>query len=639
MTDNLHPRPLAAPPRPTFVHPGSHWWQRPLLVSALVMLGLSACSGQSPTDKAQTPTAPASAAAPASTVAATGMDDNRNVLAGNPAIAHAPEATQAALRQAQPVTAKHAMVVSDQHLATQAGLQILKAGGNAIDAAVAVGYALAVTQPCCGNIGGGGFMTIHLANGKNLFLNFREKAPLKATTDMFLDKDGNVVKGRSTGTYLGVGVPGTVMGLNTALKKYGTMSLAQVIAPAIKLARDGYILKQGDADIINRDLKALNKYPHSAAVFGHDGKPWKAGERLVQTDLANSLEKIAKGGTDAFYKGSIAKAIVKASDANGGILSMKDFANYNVEWMKPIQCQYHGYTILSAPPPSSGGTTLCMILNILKPYPLGQWGYGSVKAVHYIVEAERRAFADRNTYLGDPDFVHNPLDKLLSAAHADQRRATIEPDKATPSSDIHSFLSAKEGHHTTHYSVVDKYGNAVATTYTINYLFGIKQMAGNTGFYLNNEMDDFTAKPGASNGAGLVQGKADQVEPGKRPLSSMTPTIVMKDGKPFMLTGSPGSATIISTTMESIVNVLDFGMNLQQAINAPRLHMQWYPDVVYIEPGRITAQTKSKLEAMGYTFKQRRSIGADEAILFNPNTGLIEGANDRRRPAGAAAGY
>ncbi|HET7570879.1 MAG TPA: gamma-glutamyltransferase [Gammaproteobacteria bacterium] len=536
------------------------------------------------------------------------------------------------------MTAKHAMVVTDQHLATMAGLKILKQGGNAIDAAVAVGYALAVTQPCCGNIGGGGFMTIHLAGGKNLFLNFREKAPLKATTDMFLDADGNVVEGRSTDTYLGVGVPGTVMGLDTALKTYGTMSLEQVMQPAIELARNGFVLQGGDARILNRRLEALNKYPHSAAIFGHQGKPWKAGDRLVQKDLANTLEKIASGGTGAFYKGSIARAVVKASNANGGILSMKDFATYNVEWKRPIRCTYRGYTILSSPPPSSGGTTMCLALNILKPYPLGKWGYGSAKYVHYFAEAERRAFATRNTYLGDPDFVNIPLKKLLSQSYAKSLRATIKPDKATPSSEIKSFLPPSEGNNTTHYSVIDKDGNAVAVTYTINFLFGIKQIAGNTGFFLNDEMDDFTAKPGASNGAGLVQGEADKVEPGKRPLSSMTPTIVLKDGKPFMLSGSPGSATIISTTMQSIINVIDFGMNMQQAVDAPDIHQQWYPQVVYVGPGLLTTQTKQKLEAMGYTFKVR-SLGVLESILVNPKTGLLEGASDPHRPAGLAAGY
>ena len=567
-----------------------------------------------------------------------GAADGSAASADASPFAHVPAQTRDALEKVRPVTAKHAMVVSDQHFATEAGVKILEEGGNAIDAAVAVGYALAVTQPCCGNIGGGGFMTIHLADGKNLFLNFREKAPLKATPTMFLDANGQVVEGRSTDTYLGVGVPGTVMGLDTALGKYGTMSIRQVIQPAIELARNGFVLEQGDADILNERLDELNQYPHSAAIFGHGGKPWKAGDRLVQKDLANTLEKIAKGGTEAFYEGSIAKAVVKASEANGGILSMKDFAAYHVEWKKPVQCEYRGYTILSAPPPSSGGTTMCLALNILKPYPLADWGYGSVKFVHYFAEAERRAFATRNTYLGDPDFVRIPMRKLLSASYAAKLRSTIRPDKATPSSQIKSFLPASEGNNTTHYSVMDGHGNAVAVTYTINFLFGIKQIAGDTGFYLNDEMDDFTAKPGASNGAGLVQGKADQVEPGKRPLSSMTPTVVLKDGKPFMLSGSPGSATIISTTMQSIINVVDFGMNMQQAINAPHIHMQWYPDVVYVGPGLLTPDSKQQLESMGYTLKERH-LGVLESILVNPKTGMLEGAADPHRSAGLAAGY
>ncbi|MGS0999419.1 gamma-glutamyltransferase [Rhodanobacter sp. UC4451_H18] len=549
-----------------------------------------------------------------------------------------PVITRMALERAKPVTAKHAMVVSAQHLATLVGVDILKRGGNAVDAAVAVGFAEAVVHPCCGNIGGGGFMTIHLRDGRNLFLNFREKAPLKATPTMFQDADGNVVEGRSTDSYLGVGVPGTVMGFDTALKAYGTMSLKQVIAPAIKLAREGYILKQGDIDSLEPHTGDFARHANVAAIFLNHGKPFKVGERLVQKDLANTLEMIADKGIDAFYKGPIAEAVVKASDANGGILSMRDFANYTAQWEKPIQCKYRGYAVVSAPPPSSGGTTLCLILQIIEPYPLATWGYGSVNSVHYIVEAERRAFADRNTYLGDPAFVHNPIDELLSAEHAARLRATIQPDRATPSSEVKGSLGAPEGNHTTHYSVVDKDDNAVAVTYTVNFLFGNKQIAGHTGFFLNDEMDDFTSKPGVANGAGLVQGVINQVEPGKRPLSSMTPTIVLRDGKPFMLTGSPGSATIISSTLASIINVVDFGMNMQQAVNAPRLHQQWYPDVVYAGQGLLTPESQKTLEAMGYTFKQF-SGGAVEAILINPKTSLLEGANDPRRPAGLAAGY
>ncbi|MEW9623863.1 gamma-glutamyltransferase [Rhodanobacter geophilus] len=563
----------------------------------------------------------------------------RDAAPQTPAIASAPAATRAVLAKAQPVTARHGMVVSAQHLATLVGLDILRQGGNAIDAAVAVGYAEAVVHPCCGNIGGGGFMTIHFKDGRNVFLDFREKAPLKATPTMFQDAKGNLVPGLSTDTWLGVGVPGTVMGLDEALKKYGTLSLKQVIAPAIKLAKQGYVLEQGDVHILDDSVKDFAKYPNVAAIFLDHGKPYVAGQRLVQTQLAHTLEQIAAGGTDAFYKGPIARKLVAASEANHGILSMQDFADYTVQWDKPVQCDYRGYTIVSAPPPSSGGVTVCMILKLVEPYALGRWGYGSSKSLHYLVEAERRAFADRNTYLGDPAFVHNPIDRLLSVDHLARLRATILPDKATPSSEVKGSLGQAEGNHTTHYSVIDKDGTAVAVTYTINYLFGIRQIAGDTGFFLNDEMDDLTGKPGEANGAGLVQGTVNQVEPGKRPLSSMTPTIVLRNGKPFLITGSPGSATIISTTMESIVNVVDYGMNLQQAIDAPRMHHQWYPDVVYVEPGLLTPQTRKSLESMGYTFRTRHSIGADEAIMVDPKTGLLEGANDPRRPAGLAAGY
>ncbi|KGI78029.1 gamma-glutamyltransferase [Oleiagrimonas soli] len=552
----------------------------------------------------------------------------------------APPTTRQALASAQPVRAKHAMVVSAQHLATQVGLKILKQGGNAVDAAVAVGYALAVVHPCCGNIGGGGFMVVHLKNGKNLFLDFREKAPLAATTDMYQDKDGNVVEGRSTKTYLGVGVPGTVMGLDSALKKYGTMSLKQVIDPAIALARKGYVLQQGDINIMATHTKLFAQWPNVAAIFLHDGKPWQVGDRLKQPQLAHTLELIRDHGTKAFYRGPIAHKLAAANKANGGLITLKDLADYSVKWDKPVTCDYRGYTVVAAAPPSSGGVTICQILEILEPYPLHKWGYGSPKATHYIIEAERRAFADRNTYLGDPAFVHNPIDKLLDPKHIAEMRSTIQDDKATPSSDIHGSLGPAEGMHTTHFSVVDAQGNAVSVTYTLNYLFGISQMAGDTGFFLNNEMDDFTSKPGVPNTFGLVQGKINQIEPGKRPLSSMSPSLVLDPhGKLFMVTGSPGGSTIISTTMESIVNVIDFGMNMQQAVDAPRLHMQWLPDVTMVEPGLLSAASQSALEAMGHKFHEIRSWGADEAILRNPKTGLLEGANDRRRPAGLAAGY
>ena len=546
--------------------------------------------------------------------------------------------SRAAWMAAKPVLARHAMVVSDQHYATEVGLNILKQGGNAIDAAVAVGYAQAVVNPCCGNIGGGGFMTIHLANGKNVFLDFRERAPLKATPTLFQDAQGNVVPGRSTKTWLGVGVPGSVMGLNAALKKYGTMSLKQVMAPAIKLARDGFVLQPGDIKVLDTRTKDFAAHPNVAAVFLNHGQPWKAGEVLKQPELAHTLELIEKGGSKAYYDGPIAKAIVAASDKHGGILGLKDFRDYRVVWTKPLECRYRGYTIVTPPPPSSG-ETVCEILRVLAGYPLPKWGYGSVLTTHYLVEAERHAFADRNTYLGDPAFVHNPIGRLLSTANIARIRSEIQPDHATPSSEVKGSLGAPEGLHTTQFSILDAKGNAVSVTYSINYLFGVGMMAGDTGFFLNNTMDDFTSKPGVPNSFGLVQGHINEIQPGKIPLSSMVPSIVLKHGKVFMVTGSPGGSTIISTTLESILNVVDFGMNMQQAVDAPRVHMQWYPDEVFVEPGYLTPQTRAALEQMGYKFKTMPAWGADEAILVNPKTHLIEGANDRRRPAGLAAGY
>ncbi len=544
-----------------------------------------------------------------------------------------------ALSAVKPVTAPHAMVVTAQHLATQVGVDILERGGNAVDAAVAVGYALAVVHPCCGNIGGGGFMTIHFANGKNVFLDFREKAPLKADFKMFRDDQDEVVRGRSTNTWLAVGVPGTVMGLEAARKTYGTMTRKEVMAPAIALAKNGYVLTEGDARLLGFRAERFAEHPNVANIFLKEGKPYKAGDKLVQPELAHTLELIEKRGTDAFYKGPIARAIVAASQANSGLLSMRDFADYTVAWEAPVTCGYHGYTVVSAPPPSSGGTTVCEILQILAPYPLAKWGYGAVETTHYVVEAERHAFADRNTYLGDPAFVHNPVAELVSPEHAAKIRAQIQADEATPSSKVEGSLGPAEGQHTTHYSIVDAEGNAVSTTYTINFYFGNGQIAGDTGFFLNNEMDDFTAKPGVPNGFGLVQGRVNAIAPGKRPLSSMTPTIVLKDGRLGLVTGSPGGSTIISTTLESILNVVDFGMNMQQAVDAPRLHHQWLPDVVMVEPGYLTPQTQKALEKMGYRFRMRPSWGAVEAIRRDPETGSLEGANDDRRSAGLAAGY
>jgi len=550
-----------------------------------------------------------------------------------------PVSSREALAAVRPVLAPHAMVVSAQHLATEVGVRILRDGGNAVDAAVAVGYALAVTHPCCGNIGGGGFMTLHLADGRNLFLNFREKAPEAATATMYQDAAGQVVRGRSTQTWLAVGVPGTVMGLDEALAKYGALSLKQVMAPAIALARDGYVLDPGDAAILGARPQAFAEQPNVAATFLNQGQPWKAGERLKQPELARTLELIASGGTPAFYRGPIAAAVVAASRKNGGLLTLRDFADYTVTWERPVVCDYHGYQVISAPPPSSGGTTVCEVLQILEPYPLAGWGYASVKTTHYLVEAERRAFVDRNADLGDPAFVKNPVGRLLSGAYAAAMRADIKPDAATPTSALKAPPAANEGADTTHYSVVDAKGNAVSVTYTINHYFGVGKIAGDTGFFLNNEMDDFTSKPGTPNSFGLVQGVANAVGGGKRPLSSMAPTIVLKGGRLFLVTGSPGGSTIISTTVESILDMADFGMNVQQATDAPRLHMQGLPDVVLVEPGYLTPETRKALTDMGYTFRELPEWGAAEAIAIDQKSGERAGANDSRRPSGLAAGY
>jgi gamma-glutamyltranspeptidase/glutathione hydrolase len=550
-----------------------------------------------------------------------------------------------------PVAGREAMVVTEQHLATDVGERILKAGGNAVDAAVAVGYALAVVDPCCGNIGGGGFMTLRLADGRAIFLNFREKAPLAATRDMYLDASGKVVPGRSTRGYLAVGVPGTVLGLDTALTRYGTMSRAQVMAPAIALAEKGFTLVQGDVDVMTGaaargDLDALSgpskmfaEEPNVAAIFLKNGKPYRAGDVLVQSDLAKTLKLIAERGPDAFYKGPIADAIVAASQAHGGILSKEDFARYNVEERKPIECDYRGYHVISSPPPSSGGVAMCEILNIVEGYPMGELGLRSAASVHVLAEAMRHAYVDRNTLLGDPNFVKAPLDRLLSKDYAAKIRTAILPDKATPSDQVKPGVAPHEGNNTTHYSIVDSKGNAVSVTYTINTLFGAGVMAGDTGFFLNNEMDDFTAKPGVPNTYGLVQGEENAIAPEKRPLSSMSPTIVTRDGKVFMVLGSPGGSRIITITALTLMNVVDWGLNVQEAVDAPRFHHQWQPDVIQHETNALSKDTMEVLSRMGYQFRQFGSWGVAEAILVDPKTGLLYGASDNRRPQGSARGY
>ncbi|MHB1947668.1 MAG: gamma-glutamyltransferase [Gammaproteobacteria bacterium] len=535
----------------------------------------------------------------------------------------------------QPIIAFSAlqgMVVSEQELASNVGENILRSGGNAIDAAVAVGYALAVVNPCCGNLGGGGFMTVHLADGKDVFLNFRETAPFAATTKMYLDTKGHIIQGKSTYGYLAVATPGTVMGLDFALKKFGSMTRQQVISPAIKLAEQGYILTSGDVKLLDANIQNFKKQANVASIFMNHGKPYQVGDRLIQNDLAASLKLISSQGTSIFYQGKIADEIVKASQANGGILSLKDFSQYRVEEAVPIRCTYRGYTIISAAPPSSGGVTLCEMLNILEKYPLKQLGFHSAESVHYIVEAMRYAFADRNNQLGDPDFVSNPVKKLISKDYAAEIRKKIQSNHASNST-IQNIPTA-EGVNTTHYSVIDKMGNAVSVTYTLNSLFGAQVIADHTGFFLNNEMDDFTSKPGYKNQFGLVQGIKNIIQPGKRPLSSMTPTIITKNNKVVMIVGSPGGSRIITSTLLTILNVIDYGMNIQKAVDAPRFHHQWLPDVIEIEPTAFSKSTMQKLLAMGYHFKSPGTWGAVEAIYVDSETKHVYRGSDKRRFAG-----
>jgi len=559
----------------------------------------------------------------------------------NPAAAASPE----------PVKAEHGMVVTAQHLASDVGVEVLKKGGNAVDAAVAVGYALAVVYPTAGNIGGGGFMTIRLKDGKTTFLDFRERAPLAATKTMYLDSKGEIVKGASTAGYLAVGVPGSVLGFETAREKYGTLSRQELLAPAIRFAKDGFVLDQGDVASLQNGAKKLSMDKAAAAIFlKPDGKTFSIGDTLIQAELAASLASISEKGPDAFYKGAIAGDIVKASAATGGILAKTDFEQYTVRELKPVTCNYRGYEIASSPPPSSGGVIICEILNVLEGYPLSYLGYGSAETVHAMVEAMRHAYVDRNSALGDPEFVENPVEKLTDKAYAKEIRAKINPFKAGISKDLMP-KGMGESTETTHYSIIDNDGNAVAVTYTLNGSFGAGVVAPGTGILLNNEMDDFTSKPGSPNLYGLVQGEANAIEPKKTPLSSMSPTIISKDGKPFMVIGSPGGARIITITLEAIINVIDHGMSIQEAIDAPRIHHQWLPDKVYMEPFALSSDTLKLLTEMGHdvAVDPGWTIWGQAAGILVGGKNLTEieegvgarynGAMDSRATSGAARGY
>ena len=539
------------------------------------------------------------------------------------------------------------MVVTAQHLATEVGVDVLRKGGNAVDAAIAVGYALAVVYPAAGNLGGGGFMTILLADGRKTFLDFREKAPLAATADMYLDGAGNVVRGATRSGHLAVAVPGTVSGLEAARERYATMSRAELVAPAIRLAERGFVLDAGDAEMFATATRAFRTDAATAAIFLHGERPWGAGDRLVQADLGRTLRQIAEAGAPGFYRGPVAAAIVASSRAGGGLLTQADLDQYTTRELAPVECEYRGYTIVSAPPPSSGGTIVCEILDILEGYPLKAWGFHSARAMHVQIEAMRHAYVDRNNFLGDPAFVTNPLDRLLDKAYAAKIRAAIDPDKAAISENLQPGVAPHEGSNTTHYSIVDDKGNAVSVTYTLNDWFGAKVTAASTGVLLNDEMDDFTVKLGVPNLYGLVQGKANAIAPGKRPLSSMSPTIVTKDGKPVMVVGTPGGSRIITAVVLAIVNVIDYGMTIQEAVDAPRFHQQWQPNPTNLEPGALSPETKKALEAMGHVFAEAQPANHLAAVLLGaPSLGgrpvganRFYGANDPRRHTGLALGW
>jgi gamma-glutamyltranspeptidase/glutathione hydrolase len=549
-----------------------------------------------------------------------------------------------------PVQADHGMVVTAEKTASEVGADILKRGGNAFDAAVAVGYALAVVWPEAGNIGGGGFMTLRTKDGAANFIDFREHAPQAASATMYQDSKGNVVKGASTDGYLAVGVPGTVAGLELVREKYGTMTRAQLMEPAIRLARDGFALSQGDVGSFKAELAKLRRDPAAAAIYlTPDGAAHKIGEKLTQPDLAKSLSAIAETGKDAFYKGAIADAIVAASKAHGGILTKEDFDRYKVREFKPVTCTYRGYEIISSPPPSSGGVVVCEVLNVLEGYPLAKYGPGSAESVHVMAEAMRAAYSDRNS-LGDPDFIQNPIAHLTDKKYAAEIRTRIKPGKAGVSQKPAS-APIGEFKDTTHYSIIDDAGNAVSVTYTLNDNFGTGVVAPGTGILLNNEMDDFTAKVGVPNLYGLIQGEANAIAPNKTPLSSMSPTVVVKDGKPFMVIGSPAGSRIPTITLEAIVNVIDYGMTLQEAIDNPRIHHQWLPDEVLIEPHGLSPDTLKILTKMGYKVHEDPDwpfwgyaagilVGGKDMAEIKAGTGArYNGAIDSRATAGASAGY
>lgn len=549
----------------------------------------------------------------------------------------------ASMHTVQPVRAENGMVASVSALATDIGVEILKQGGNAVDASVAVGFALAVSYPRAGNLGGGGFMVIHLAKtndseARDITIDYREMAPSKAHKDLFLDGNGNVVDNKSLFHGASSGIPGSVMGMEMALKQFGTMSLAQVIKPAINLAENGIKLSYNFANSIRGKEARLKKWSSSKKIFfKKDGGSFNVGDILYQKDLANTLTQIANNGSDAFYKGNIAKQIVNSVNKAGGIFTLKDFANYKAVIREPIKGNYRGYQIISMPPPSSGGVHLVQLLNILENSDLTTMRHNSAETIHQMSEAMKYVYADRSEYLGDPDFYNVPVNALVSKNYAKEVHSKINPDKATPSSEIKpGNIQPYESNQTTHYSVMDQWGNAVSTTTTLNFSFGSGLVAEGTGVLMNNEMDDFSVKPGVPNAYGLLGGEANSVQAGKRPLSAMTPTIVLKNGEVYLVTGSPGGSRIITTTLQIILNVIDHQMNIGEATNASRIHHQWFPEEIRIERG-LNIDTIRLLKILGHQVTLKSAMGSTQSILKNEN-GIFGAADPRSRDA-KAAGY
>ena len=522
-----------------------------------------------------------------------------------------------------------AMVVSARVEASKIGTEILKKGGNAFDAMMATELALAVSYPVAGNIGGGGFMVYRKNDGEIGALDYREKAPLAASKDMYLDSEGNIIKGKSTSGATAVGVPGTVAGVFKAQKKFGVLSVKEILEPIIELAKKGVVVTEKQEKRILRHKKAFEKINRDSIIFLNH---WKEGDTIKYIALANTLERILKNGRDEFYKGETSKKLAKFIQSNGGIITEEDLAKYEAKWRTPITFTYDNLKITSMSPPSSGGVCLAQIMNGIEPYDLQAYGHNSVKAMQVITEAERRAYADRSYFLGDPDFVSIPKDTLISKSYSKNRMQSFSFKKPTASKDIsHGSVEIIESMETTHYSIVDQYGNAVSVTTTLNGGYGSKLYASELGFFLNNEMDDFSSKPGEPNMFGLIGAKANEIAPEKRMLSSMTPTIVEKDGKLWMVVGTPGGSTIITSVLQTILNVHEFKMGMQESVNQPRFHHQWLPDMIMIEPNQFDKNVINELKSIGYTIDERNSriIGKVDAILVLKNGKLEAGADPR----------